>query len=419
VTAFTFPWLISVGKYLLWIFLVITLLDGYILFAANNGIIASRAIPAMLSNGDQNDISIHLQNNYNFNMSGYVIDEIPFVFQIRDFKINFYINRGMKKEIIYSLYPKTRGEYEFGDLNIFVRNPIGLIYRRYKFSSQATAAVYPSIIQMRAYDIYAISNRLTEVGIKKIRNVGHTMEFEQIRNYVIGDDYRTVNWKATARKHRLMVNQYEDEKSQQVYSVIDMGRNMKMPFNGMTLLDYAINSSLVLSNIVIKKYDKAGLITFSNQIGTILPASARNDAMTKILQALYKQQTQFFESDLEKLYTQISYRLKQRSLILLFTNIESFSALERNLHIFRKINTKHMLMVIIFENSELVNYKEKPAVDIEDIYKITVAEKLVFEKKQIVKELANHGIKSILVQPQQLTIAVINKYLELKARALI
>ena len=294
-----------------------------------------------------------------------------------------------------------------------------MVTRRFRFGEPAFAAVYPSIIQMQAYELFAISNRLEEAGIKKIRKIGHTMEFDQIRSYVKGDDYRTINWKATARRHSVMVNQYQEEKSQQVFSVIDMGRSMKMPFAGLSLLDYAINASLVISNIAIRKHDKAGLITFSENIGTVLQADGHYSHMHRILEMLYKQETSFLEPDFEKMYTTISRYIKQRSLILLFTNFESLSALQRQLNMLKHINKNHALVVIFFENNELTDFYSQDAENTEAIYKKVIAGKLIFEKKQITKELQLAGIQSILVQPQDLTIAVINKYLEIKARALI
>jgi uncharacterized protein (DUF58 family) len=206
---------------------------------------------------------------------------------------------------------------------------------------------------MRQYELMAISNRLTELGIKKIRRIGHNREFEQVKEYVSGDDIRTINWKATARKSSLMVNHYQDEKSQAVYSVIDKGRVMKMPFKGMSLLDYAINASLVISNIAILKEDKAGLITFSNKVGTMLTASKVHSHMQAILETLYNQKTGFLESNFDSLYVQIKRQIKGRSLILLYSNFETFSSLERQLPYLRGIAYHHVLVVIFFENTEL------------------------------------------------------------------
>jgi uncharacterized protein (DUF58 family) len=272
---------------------------------------------------------------------------------------------------------------------------------------------------MRQYELYAISNRLAEMGVKKMRRLGHTLEFEQIREYVAGDDYRTINWKASARKAELMINQYEDEKSQQVYSVIDMGRVMKMPFEGMSLLDYAINASLVISNIALHKQDKAGIITFSNVIGTVLPADRKYAQMSRILEVLYNQRTGYTESNYESLFAAIKQKISHRSLFLLFTNFETLASLKRQLPFLRRLAANHLLVVIFFENTEVAQLLNATPATTEEIYLKTIAEKFAFEKRQIVKELGQYGIHSILTPPQKLTVSTINKYLELKARGAI
>jgi uncharacterized protein (DUF58 family) len=213
-----------------------------------------------------------------------------------------------------------------------------------------------------------------------------------------------------------MVNQYQDEKSQQIYSIIDKGRVMKMPFENMTLLDYAINSSLVISNIAIQKSDKAGIITFSTKVNTNLPADNRAGQMSKILEILYNQKTAYKESDYESLFINLRVHIKQRSLLFLYTNFESLSSLERQLTYFRNIAKQHLVVVIFFENTELSSLATMQTETTEDVYVKTIAQKFIYEKKLIVKELAKYGIHSILTKPQDLTINAINKYLELKAR---
>jgi len=338
---------------------------------------------------------------------------------LRNVLFNEKIDIHQQKNIQYELRPVERGEYHFGKLNIFCASPLGLLQKRYQFSENKMVAVYPSFIQMRQYELMAISNRLKEFGLKKIRRIGHSMEFEQIRNYNIGDDYRTLNWKATARKGELMVNQFQDEKSQQIYSLIDKGRVMKMPFEEMTLLDYAINASLVISNIAIKKGDKSGLLTFSKTVEQHLPAYKRGSQMRKLQEMLYQQTTDFLESDYERLYAHVRRTITQRSLLLLFTNFETLSGLNRQIDYLRQLNKRHLLVVIFFENTELKQLIEGKATEAKAIYQKTIAEKLAFEKRQIVKELQRHGIQSILTAPQNLTINTINKYLELKARGFI
>lgn len=408
-----------IPKILFFVLLAFALADALLLFRTQRGLYGYRFTPEKLSNGDENEISIYLENFYPFHASAEVIDEIPHQFQRRDLTFRLQLTPRESKTIRYLLRPVKRGEYSFGAVNVFVCTPLSLLKRRFRFSHDALVPVYPSYIQMRKYELLAISNRLTETGIKKIRRIGQNMEFELIKEYVQGDDIRTINWKATARKSNLMVNHYQDERSQQVYSLIDKSRVMQMPFNGLSLMDYAINASLVISNIAIKKSDKAGLITFQDTIGTTLAASRGNRQMAQLQEVLYNQKTGYRESDFSTLYAHIRRKITQRSLLLLFTNFESLYGMQRQLPFLRSLAKQHVLVVIFFENTELTDLIQKPAENLKEIYHKAIAEKFAYDKKLIAKELQKTGIQTILTTPERLTVNTINKYLELKARGLI
>ena len=416
VVSFFFSALGDIPKIGFQVFLVLVLLDYFFLFFFGKKPFAKRIISERLSNGDENKIELRINNEFFFPVNMQIIDELPEQFQIRDWKRNAYFKSKQQQKFIYTLRPVNRGEYHFGNILLFVSSLLGLLVRRIKIIAEETVPVYPSFIQLRKYDLLSGATIQSETGSKRLRKIGHSMEFEQIKEYVHGDDIRTLNWKASARKGGLMVNTYTDEKSQQVYCVIDKGRLMKMPFGGLTLLDYAINSCLVLSNVCLKKQDRVGVITFSNKLGSVLAADRKAIQKENILQLLYNQKTTFLESDFEMLYMQIRNRIKHRSLVVLFTNFESLSGLKRQLDYLRSIASHHLLLVVFFENTELHQLTVSEAKNIEQVYVKTIAEKFAFEKRLIVKELMKHGILSILTSPQKLTINTINKYLELKAR---
>jgi len=425
VAAYGLPILFPVAQVGFAVFVLLLLLDGMALFRSRTtSVFARREVPDRLSNGDENPLTIYVENRYPFQIDADVIDEIPFQFQRRDVLFRVRLKPHETQAIRYELRPTRRGEYSFGAVNVFVLTPLGLLKRRFKFEKEKMVAVYPSFLQMRQYELLAATNRLNEVGIKRIRRIGHSMEFEQVRPYSTGDDVRTVNWKATARRTdaggaTLMTNAYQDERSQPVYCLIDKGRVMRSPFEGLTLLDYAINASLVLSNIALIKQDRAGILTFSDRVGQLLPADRRTGHMLKILELLYRQKTRFLESDYEALYAAVRTNIRQRSLLLLFTNFETLSAMHRQLPYLRRLAKDHLLLVIFFENTELRSLLDQPATDTEQIYLKTIGEKFAFEKKQIVKELQQYGIQTILTAPQHLTADTVNKYLELKARGMI
>jgi len=418
ILAYMFPGLLIMAKMLFYVFVSLVVIDFILLFK-QKGFTASRILPEKLSNGDDNPIEISLQNSYNFTSAIKLIDELPFQYQKRDFEINTSLEKQETKKITYTLRPLKRGEYFFGNLNLYASSPLKFISRRFQFGKDAMVPNYPSFLQLKKYMLLAFSNTIFEYGLKKIRRIGHTMEFEQIKNYVQGDDLRNINWKATAKSSQLMVNQYQDERSQPVYSVIDKGRVMKMPFEGLSLLDYAINASLVISNVALKKQDKAGLFSFSRKVENRVVAERRPSQMNTILETLYNVNTDFVESDFSRLYIDVKRNLNQRSLLLLYTNFETLDALYRQLPYLKAIAKNHLLVVIFFENTELQKLTNKTAINTYEIFEKTIAEKFIYEKKLIVNELQKHGIQSILTAPEHLTINTINKYLEIKARGLL
>ncbi len=194
---------------------------------------------------------------------------------------------------------------------------------------------------MKKYEIKTFARTATEFGVKKVRRIGHSYEFEHIKQYTRGDDYRSINWRATSRRAQLMVNQYEDEKSQQVYCIIDKSRVMHMPFHGLSLFDYAVNTALVISNIVLGKQDKAGLITFAENPKALVKAERSRLQLKKIMDTLYKEKEGAVEANYGSLYMNIQKFVNGRCLMFLFTNFESTYALQRVLPQLRKLNDKH------------------------------------------------------------------------------
>lgn len=419
ILAYLFPMFYNAAWYVLYILLAFLIIDTLLLFASGKKIIGNRIMSEKLSNGDENEIKIAINNQYSFPIYSKIIDEIPFQFQQRNFEVKRKIKALGKDNYTYLLRPTERGEYSFGNLNIYAASSLRLVSRRFTYNKNQMVPTYPSYMQLRKYDLMAFSNNLFQYGLKKIRRIGHTMEFEQIKDYVQGDDLRTINWKATAKKSQLMVNQFQDEKSQNVYMIIDKGRVMKMPFNGLSLLDYAINATLVLSNVILKKQDKAGMFTFSKKVENRVVAEKRQSQMQQIMESLYNIKTDFFESDFSRLYIDVKKHINQRSLIMLYTNFETLDGLYRQLPYLKGIAKNHLLVVVFFNNTELDELIQQKANTVQEIYDKVIAEKFAFEKRLIVNELRKYGIYSVLTKPENLTLDTINKYLEIKARGIL
>lgn len=419
VLSYSFPILLPVALTCIVLLVLVAILDGMFLFSGRIKIEASRTTPNVLSLGDPNNIDVTVVNRSAISLSIDLIDELPEQFQERNFSREPKLKPTESHTHVYEVKPLTRGEYHFGDLHCFISSAIGLVKRKVTFNEACLVPTYPSIIQMKRFELKAFIRTSSEYGVKRMQRIGHSYEFEHIKHYVAGDDYRSINWKATGRRAQLMVNQYEDEKSQQVYCLIDKSRVMHMPFAGLSLLDYAVNSSLVISNIVLQKQDKAGLITFSDKIGSALRAERSKQQLKHIIETLYNEKERPVEANYELMYMALRNFVKGRSLVFLFTNFESQYALQRVLPQLRKINKQHLLVVVFFENTEISEFSLKQAESVEDIYSQITAEEHGFSKMQLTQQLKQHGIMSIYSKPENLTVATINKYLELKSRGLI
>jgi uncharacterized protein (DUF58 family) len=419
VASFPFPGLFFVAQACFVLALALLLADITLLFLKKPNLTIKRSLNPVFSLSDQNPVEFFLTNNSRLHLKIALLDELPVQFQRRDFTIHLSLGPGEAYAAKHYLRPLTRGVYRFNYINVFISTRLGLVERRLIVRQPEEVAVYPSILQMKRFELRAMRHIAHETGIKKMRRIGHSYEFEQIKNYVQGDDYRSINWKASSRRAQLMVNQYEDERSQQVYCVIDKSRVMRMPFDGLSLMDYAINASLALTNIILKKQDKAGLLSFSDVVGATIKAERDTGQLNRIIEALYREKERPVESNYELLYEASRRLISARALLILFTNFESNYALDRALPILRRLNKFHLVVVVFFENTEIRELAQAKVFKTADIYRQTVARQFLQEKKEMVQKLRQYGIQAILTKPQDLTLNTINKYLELKSRGLI
>lgn len=408
-----FAWLLLTAM------MFVALADLIMLLVPGYAVTASRVIPEKMSNGDENPVRIMVAHRYPYRMHTEIVEEPPAELQIRNLRFKDRLQPGRKTTYSYTIRPVRRGEHTFGRTRVFAFSFFGFWERRYVFDNSVTLPVYPAFLQMRRFRFMALANRLNEAGVRRIRHIGNLTEFEKIREYVSGDDLKTINWKATARKNRLMVNQYVEEKAQHIWSVIDMGRVMQPAFDDLTLLDYSINSSLVLSCIALMKQDRAGLMTFDNQIRCLLPADNKNTQLQEIMELLYRQETTFAEPDYALMSATLLSRINRRSLIILYTNIESLPSLHRNLPALTRLAGKHLVMTVFFENTTIRQTLTGISKKIPDAYERGLAEKYLFDKIQIQKELTRAGIIPLLTTPAALSVNLINKYLEIKARKIL
>lgn len=405
----------SLSILFLLIFVFLTVVDIYVLFGLGS-MEAVRTCNERFSNGDANEVTISTKNTGKVKVRVKILDDIPYQFQVRKPIGSFWISPNEMNHVIYALTPTYRGEHIFGNINLLLKSFLGLTERRVVIFSSQKIKVYPSFLRLHQYELMAISRHLFMQGQKKVRKVGTSKEFDTIREYVIGDDPRHINWAATARSGSLKSNHYMDERSQNVFCLIDKSRVMKMPFDGMILLDYAINASLVISDVALKRGDKTGLITYEDRVDSFVDAANKSLQLHQIMESLYRLDTSFNEVNLEELYQFTRSKINQRSLLLLFSNYESIHSLRRQVRYLKLINNKHLLLVIFFRNNEVDRLLSTEAENLREIYDQSIAYQMLEEKKLIREELNKAGIANLYTSPENLNVDVINKYIEIKTK---
>ena len=364
-----------------------------------------------------NEIHLQIKNLSARKFNIHISDALPQQLNSPDYSVTRKLNAFENVSIAYNLIPKKRGQYVFGNTLVFLQTPLRLIERKIIFENQSDAKVYPAFALLRNYDMLLNQNNF-ESGNNLKKALGRFTEFEQIKEYAFGDDIRAINWHASAKKGALMVNQYREERAKQVYTIVDKGRNMKTFFDSMTYLDYAVNASLALSYAVLNKYDKIGIITISENRIQHLQAKSGRSYMAAVMEFLYRQKTRYLESNIELLYTYLRKKVSNRSLLVYFTNYESIASAERHNILFKNIAKNHLLLVVIFENTELKELAAKPADNLESIYIKTIAQDFVYEKKNIIQYFNRNGILCLSCKPASLSMEVIKKYVEIKQNGL-
>ncbi len=408
------------GQMLLFLAILAVLVETILLYSKSELIDCERILPNKLSNGDQNTVELQLRNFSIMNLTLTIYEDLPDLLQLRTWKIETNLKRLANQITHYEVRPTQRGVYSWGNTYVLCQvSQIGFVARKFTFEQAESISCYPSFEQFKKLPIKALVNNYSDITNVNVRKIGQSLEFEQIKDYVSGDNYRHINWKASAKQGRQMLNQYQEERSQDIYMVLDMGRAMKMPFEQQTLLDYAINGSVALTKAILDAKDKAGLLTFSSKNCTFLPAKSEYKQFGIVNDRLYNLETDFLESDFEKLYKFVRIKIRQRSLLIIFTNFDSINSLKRNLAYLKAIAQYHLVLVVFFENSEIVKFTNEPAKDIQEIYSKTIGKHFLSQNQLILKELVKSGIQGLITQPHLLSIQAINKYIQIKRKQMI
>ncbi len=344
-------------------------------------------------------------------------DEIPSLyFKCHEGIVKGYIMPYSKRDFEYEVIPQKRGAFKFGDIHIRYESNLRLLMKEFKVSMEREYKVYPNLQELKKYRLSAYKSKLYQTGEKRFKSLGHGTQFESLREYVLGDEYRKINWKATARENRPIVNQYEPEKNQHVYILIDTGRPMSYSVRGYKKLDLAINTGLLLSDIVNQNGDMSGLMVFNIEVNNLIMPGKGNNHRNRLMEALYHIEDTNNTSNYEEAFYYLRRKEKRRSLIVLFTDFDTIEEAEDIMGVLEVISKNNIVMVMLIEDENLKKMVSISPAGEEEVFNKGVALEMVEERKKIIHKLNAKGIMCIECPPEKLAMSTINRYLYIKNR---
>jgi uncharacterized protein (DUF58 family) len=319
----------------------------------------------------------------------------------------------------YWVTPSARGDYSFAGLTARVSGPLGLIQRQWRHLAPTRVQVYPNFRQAARMELLARRSHLTRTGLHTLRRRGEGRTFESLRDYVQGDDTRHMDWKATARRRRPIVREYEVERHQNILLMLDAGRMMTAEVGGLTKLDCAVNASLLVAHAALTHGDKVGLLVFGEEVLAYLPPRTGKHHVGRALEMLYRIQPSLVEPDYAAAFRYLAARRLQRALILVFTDLVDARASNRLLRHVAALMPRHLVLLVAIADPTLQRYTNAAPAGVNTVYRQTVARDLLYERSEALREITARGGLALDVPPDRLNLAVVNRYLEVKRRGML
>ena len=319
----------------------------------------------------------------------------------------------------YHLRASRRGAMTIAPVHVRVRSRLGLWQRLLKYPVQTTLHVYPDMKQLSQYALLARTDRLNLLGVRRTRRIGQDHDFERLRDYSIDDNYKHIDWRATARRRKLTVRDYQSSQAQRILFLLDCGRMMTGEAAGLSLLDHSFNSMLMLSYVALRQGDSAGLICFSDGIHRFVPPRSGMNQMNRLIHAVFDRFPQMVESRYDQAFRYLATHSRKRSLVVLITNVID----EVNAHQIEQYLTnlvgRHLPLGILLRDRRLFEAVETEHPQGDAFWRAAAAADILAWRHQVLTDLMSKGVLSLDVFPDQMTAPLINQYLEIKARHLL
>lgn len=372
-----------------------------------------------LSLGAENPVQLSVRNRSPRPAKFWLRDEPPDVFTIEQRLFSGLIPPRQSWQTTYHVRPLQRGDYEFGNLNLRWLGPLGLVVRQARVEAKAAVKVYPNLLDVRRYDLLLRRNRLQELGLRHTRMFGEGTEFERLREYLPDDEFRRINWKATARRHRPVTTEYQTERSQSVVAVLDTGRMMQSPVEQIAKLDYVVNAVLFLAYVATGKGDKVGLMTFADDVAQFVNPRQGRGQFYRMLELLYSVRAQPVEPNYRRALSYLALKQRKRALIVIFTDLSGGVSMQSLVSHVSVLARRSLPLVVTISDPDVHAAAHQQPTDSMTVYQRVAAAQLLDERQLALDTLRRQGVLTLDVPANQLSMAVINRYLALKGRTLL
>jgi uncharacterized protein (DUF58 family) len=346
-------------------------------------------------------------------------DEVPSEFTANPEEFSLRLGPNSRATMHYEFRAHRRGAWTFRHVYLQARSRLGMWRRYLTYKVETDVHVYPDMKQLSEYAVLARTNRLSLVGVRRTRRIGQDNEFERLRDYTLDDNYRYMDWRATARRNKLTVKDFQTNQSQRLIFMLDCGRMMTNLAGGLSLLDHSLNAMLMLSFVALRQGDSVGLVCFSDQIHNYVPPRGGMNQMNRLLHSVFDRFPRLVESRYDEAFLYLDSHCKKRSLVILTTNlIDEVNAHQVQQYLSILVG-RHLPLGILIRDHRLFDAVEQNAASGHSFYRAAAAAEILTWRHQVITNLQHRGVLALDVFPEQMTAPLVNQYLEIKARHLL
>lgn len=389
-------------------------------FSRSGTVTVERRAATVFSVGRANPVTLELRSSIARRVTVELVDDLFDGAETAELPFRVELGPHARTEARYHVTPAVRGSHTLGAHHLRFPSRLGLWTRQLRIDARHELRVYPDVEAVRAYELLAKTDRLA--GLRSSNKRGGETEFERLREYRQGDEYRSIDWRASARTRKLVAREYQLESNQSVVFALDAGRMMTAELDGLSSFDHALNATLMLTHVASRAGDHVGLVAFSDELLGFVPPGGGPRAARKIVQASYALLPSLVESDFDELGRTVGVRLRKRSLIVLFTSVVDEVAASSLLRLVKGLTTRHLPLVVMMRDLGLEGLAlgSASATDATaGLYERAAAAELLVERDRLLRELRQRGALVLDVAPGELSPQLVRRYLDLKARHLL